>query len=208
MELFSRHPAKVSEMLMKARLSTACLAFLLPLVVAPCSYGWYGKAVVVEQGCRITVQGRAGRIKVILYGIECPRSGQPFGNKALYLTCWLVLGKRVQVIPIGIDSGEEIPALVRVEGNRDFLNAQLIAYGMAWLKNPHPVIPLCHEWKKLEELAKIHRIGLWATSGAGSPAPRSRIAKPARVSPVERPRNIGRRHASVFRSDPEISGRF
>jgi len=107
--------------------------------------------------------------KVTLYGIQCPPSGQPFGNKALYLTCWLVLGKQVEVIPVGIDSGTETTALLRVQGDRDYLNGRLIAYGMAWLKNRHPVIPLCDQWQKLEELARINRIGLWAVNNPVQP---------------------------------------
>lgn len=146
----------------RIRLSTISIAFLLPFFVTSYAYGWYGKAVLVENSCRITVERADGLTRVTLYGIQCLPSGQPFGNKALYLTGWLVLGKQVEVIPIGIDSIAETTALVRVEGSRDFLNGQLIAYGMAWLKNRNPVIPLCGEWKKLEELARINRIGLWA----------------------------------------------
>lgn len=145
-----------------ARLPLLCMVFLLPFVVAPCSYAWRGKAVAVESGGRITVQRPEGLTRVVLYGIQCPLSGQPLGNKALYLTCWLALGKQVEVTPVGLESGAEIPALVKVQGSRDFLNAQLIGYGMARLKNRHPVIPLCREWKKLEKLARINRIGLWA----------------------------------------------
>jgi endonuclease YncB( thermonuclease family) len=123
----------------------------------------------VENSCKITVERAEGLTRVTLYGIQCPPSGQPFGNKALHLTGWLVLGKQVEVIPIGIDSVAETTALVRVEGSQDYLNSQLIAYGMAWLKNRHPVIPICDQWKKLEELARINRIGLWAGNNPALP---------------------------------------
>jgi micrococcal nuclease len=138
------------------------IVFLLPFIVTSYSYGWYGKAVVVDNNCKITVERPEGLTRVTLYGIRCPQSGQPFGNKALHLTGWLVLGKQVEVIPVGIDSVAETTGLVRVQGSPDYLNSQLIAYGMAWLKNRNPVIPLCDQWRKLEELARIHRIGLWA----------------------------------------------
>jgi endonuclease YncB( thermonuclease family) len=140
----------------------AMALLLLPLVFAPRSYGWSGKAVAVENGGRITVARKAGRVKVVLYGIVCPRRGETLSNDALYLVCWLVLGRRVAVTPVGLDSGEEIPALVKIAGSPDYLNSQLIGYGMARLKNPHPVMPLCKQWQKLQNLARINRIGLWA----------------------------------------------
>ncbi len=147
----------------KTPLLAAAMALLQGLFFAPRAHGWSGKAVAVESGCGITVARKAGRVKVVLYGIQCPGSGQPFGNDALYLTCWLVLGKRVEVTPVGLDSGTRIPALVKAQGSSEYLNSLLIGYGMARLKNPHPVLPMCVQWEKREHLAKINRIGLWAS---------------------------------------------
>lgn len=147
----------------KTPLLAAAMAVLQGLIFAPRAYGWSGRAVAVESGCRITVERKAGRVKVVLYGIQCPATGQPFGNDALYLTCWLVLGKRVEVTPVGLESGTRIAALVKAEGSSEYLNSLLIGYGMARLKNPHPVLPLCVQWEKREHLAKINMIGLWAS---------------------------------------------
>jgi micrococcal nuclease len=136
--------------------------FLFTVFPVSCCYGWYGKVVTVEDGVNLEVAREGGKVRVHLYGIKCPEKGQPFGTKAVYVTCFLTLGKHVEVIPIGLETGRVISALVKVRGDRESINSRLIGYGMAWVKNRDSAVPLSNAWKKIEGFARLNKIGVWA----------------------------------------------
>ena len=100
--------------------------------------------------------------KVKLYGIECPKKGQPFWQQSRVLASHLALQKTVEVTPLyrGNDGLENV--LVRIEGIKDYLNLQLISYGLAWVKPKECSAHICAEWRAQEGLAQSKAIGLWA----------------------------------------------
>jgi endonuclease YncB( thermonuclease family) len=122
---------------------------------------WRGRVVRVLEGDMIVVvnQGREGMIR--LHGVDCPNKGQPFFEEAKTLTSYLVLDKTVEVTPVS-RSSYGTTALVRVSSKQDFVNKQLISYGMAWVIDKYSLSGLGKEWKKLEELARLNGVGLWA----------------------------------------------
>jgi micrococcal nuclease len=57
----------------------------------------------VSDGDTITVLVDKEQIRVRLEGIDCPESGQPFGNRATQLTQKLCAGKTVRIEKTGED---------------------------------------------------------------------------------------------------------
>lgn len=140
------------------------LGFLIGLLLlgfpTMCS-AWRGKVVNVTEGDLLVVAGPNQQEKIRLYGVACPEKGQPFYDKARLLTAHLTVEKTIEVTPLyrGADGSEN--ALVRVDGVKDYLNLQLVAYGMAWVKSKECSAYLCSEWKAIEQLARMNTIGLW-----------------------------------------------
>ena len=55
---------------------------------------WPGRVVAVIDGDTITVeQGEGIRVKIRLWGIDCPESDQPWGDRATAFTTEKCLGK-------------------------------------------------------------------------------------------------------------------
>lgn len=98
---------------------------------------------------------------VRLYGIECPRKGQPYSQQSRTLASHLALQKTVEVTPLYRGHNGLENALVRIDGFKDYLNLQLISYGLAWVKPNECSANICAEWRALENLAHSKGIGLW-----------------------------------------------
>jgi endonuclease YncB( thermonuclease family) len=146
-------------------LLVACL--LLVPVSSPWAYS--GKVVDVPQGDLLVVSVGGSAQKIRLYGIECPVFGQPFHDKARFMANYISLQRNVEITPVFKDHDGIENALVRIEGVADYLNNQLVGYGLAWVKPCDSKSRLCEEWKKQEGFAQMNFIGLWAQPRAISP---------------------------------------
>lgn len=135
----------------------------------PACWAYSGKIVDVPEGDVLIVSSAGSLQKVRLYGIACPVFGQPFHDKARYLANFLSFQKNAEITPVFKDADAVENALVRIEGVADYLNNQLIGYGLAWVKPCEPRSQLCEQWKKLEGLAQMNFIGLWAQPPAIPP---------------------------------------
>lgn len=137
------------------------LAFFCTLVLySPCN-AWWGRVIGVEAGDLLVVSNDNQTQQIKLYGVNCPERGQPSHEKARALVAHLTSEQRVEVTPLykGNDGFER--ALVRIDGTKDYLNHQLVAYGMAWVKPDECSFKVCAEWKEIEKLAGKKWIGLW-----------------------------------------------
>jgi endonuclease YncB( thermonuclease family) len=137
-------------------------AFVIGFLSLPACWAFSGKVVDVLGGDVLLVSVDGGTQKIRLYGIACPVFGQPFYDKARFLANHLSLQRNVEVTPVFTDSDGMVNALVRIEGVADYLNNQLVGYGMAWVKPCDSKSRLCGVWKKQEEFAQMNFIGLWA----------------------------------------------
>jgi endonuclease YncB( thermonuclease family) len=115
----------------------------------------------------IIAQGQAQTIR--LYGVMCPVHGQPYHDKARFLVNNLTLQRNAEITPLFNDEEGISNALVRVQGVKEYLNGQLVGYGMAWVKPVQCRSRLCEGWGKLEELARRNLVGLWSESYAVQP---------------------------------------
>ncbi|MCE5336439.1 MAG: thermonuclease family protein [Desulfobacteraceae bacterium] len=123
---------------------------------------WTGKVVAVPEGDLLVISRDGQEKKYRLFGIDCPERGQPYWDKAQGLVGFLTEDKVVDVTPLflGVEGFEKV--LVRIEGTRDYLNQQLVAYGLAWVKVGECNSRMCSDWKKLQKMARSRSVGLWA----------------------------------------------
>ena len=76
------------------------LVFLIPVRdVVSAADDFTGKVVGVHDGDTITVLMDRTPVKVRLFGIDCPETGQDFGSRAKGTTSELAFGKVVTVQP-------------------------------------------------------------------------------------------------------------
>jgi len=139
------------------------------LLFMPMCWAYSGTVVDVPEGDVLMVAAAGSVQKVRLYGIACPVHGQPFHDRARFLANNLALQRRVEITPVFKDSDGTENVLVRIEGVGDFLNNQLVGYGLAWVKPCDSKSRLCEQWKKQEEFAQMNFIGLWAQPPAIAP---------------------------------------
>ncbi len=123
----------------------------------------YSATIVDVRAGDLLVISAAGQAQTIrLYGVMCPVHGQPFHAKARFLVNHLTLQRNAEITPLFNDEEGISNVLVRIQGVKDYLNGQLVGYGMAWVKPVQCKSRLCDEWRKLEELAKKNLVGLWS----------------------------------------------
>jgi endonuclease YncB( thermonuclease family) len=117
-----------------------------------------GKVTAVADGNNITVlTDNSQRIKIRLFGIDCPEKSQAYGKEAKQFSSDLVLGKRVKIWPIEKDRyGRTVGWVFTAEKN---LNKELLLAGLAWHdKQRSSDIALA----AMEMKARAAKKGLWA----------------------------------------------
>lgn len=139
------------------------LLFLLVFhsFMLPC-HAYRVRITDAPEGDLLTISIENKTEKVRLYGISCPVKGQAFHEKARFLANLFSSQKYAEVTNIFRDADGVVNALVKIEGAKDPLNQQLIAYGMAWVNPTICNFGPCEEWRELEGMAQKNRIGLWA----------------------------------------------
>lgn len=107
------------------------------------------------------------RIEVRLYGVDCPEYKQPFSNEAKALSRKRVYGKKVLVRPEYYDSYKRLVAII--EYRDQTLNSELVRAGLAWVYPKYCRKKICESWKKMENLAKKEKKGIWSTTHSVPP---------------------------------------
>ena len=92
--------------------------------------------VGVSDGDTITVLRDRTQVRIRLYGVDCPETGQDFGSRAKQFTSELAFGKIVKVVPRATDRYGRIVADVVLPDGR-VLNDELIKAGLAWWYRQH-----------------------------------------------------------------------
>lgn len=116
------------------------------------------KVIHITDGDSITVlNDNHQEIKIRLNGIDCPETGQAFGNKAKDFTKDLVVGKMVTIQSHGQDRyGRTIGDVVLEDGRN--LSQELVKAGYAWWFFKYSDD---EQLGILEVKAKIGKLGLW-----------------------------------------------
>jgi micrococcal nuclease len=134
------------------------LAVLLSFILLVCSVHAQtitGKVVGVADGDTITVLQDRTQYKIRLYGIDCPESGQDFGNRAKQFVSGMVYGKQVQVIQKDMDRYGRVVGMVYV-GNT-CVNEEIVRAGLAWVYHRYCKDSFCQEWADLRPRQGLQR---------------------------------------------------
>ena len=137
-----------------------CLTLAVPAFATPAQFT--ALVIAVAEGDTITVLTPDNRqVKIRLYGIDCPESGQAFGNRAKQAASEAVHGKKVTVQPIEQDRDGWTVAVVLMPDGRS-LNEHLIREGMAWVYSQYCKLEdICAPLRRLEQSVKMSKRGLW-----------------------------------------------
>ena len=139
----------------------AALALQLALLQAGAGWAWTGKVVGIADGDTITVlRDGHDQVKIRLYGIDAPESGQPFGRASKQKLSSMVYGKSVRIEVMDTDRYGRTVARVFVNG--EDVNAAQLRSGHAWLYRQYCKGWVCDEWGGLEAEARSSGAGLWA----------------------------------------------
>lgn len=143
------------------------LLFLLLSITPAVADTWSGKVIGVSDGDTITVLKNKTPVKIRLYGIDTPESGQAYGNKATKYMKKLVSRKTVQVTEYDIDKYGRSVSVVKAGSIN--VNRSMIQAGYAWQYRKYCKESFCHEWLELESNVRSAKTGLWADKNAQPP---------------------------------------
>jgi len=115
--------------------------------------------VAVNDGDTITVLDQEGnKMRIRLYGIDCPELEQFYGPEAKAATEGLVTGKRLTIVTKDVDPYGRTVALVYADNIS--VNATLINAGYAWWYKQYAKQET--RFAELEKEARAAKRGLWA----------------------------------------------
>lgn len=125
-----------------------------------------GKVIKVKDGDTIVVLlENKTRETLRLAEVDCPESGQAFGNNAKHFTSEQVFGKNIIFYKVGKDRYGRSVAGVFYDGDK-YLSREIVKAGFGWWyfkasKNT--------ELQKFQDEAKSKKLGLWSDKNAISP---------------------------------------
>ena len=111
-----------------------------------------------------------------LYGIECPKDNQPWGNTAKAGLIKMINNIQINVEEHGIDELDRTLATLYIWNNEKGqwmnVNERMVTLGHAWVnKNKCDKLPEFRQDRlnKTEEWAKKNKVGLWKTENPIAP---------------------------------------
>ena len=138
-------------------------ALLLALILPPCiaSAEINGKVVELTGGDTYEVRKLlGGTVDVRLYGIDCPESDQPYGDKATSEAADRILYETVEVKKV--ETGPYGRLIGMVSHNGTNINGWLVSKGLAWVSGKYCNKPVCRNWKETQRKKNSRDVGLWA----------------------------------------------
>ena len=143
------------------------ILFLLLLVLVPaaCFCQLAGKVISIADGDTFTLlTSNKQKIRVRLYGIDCPEKGQDYAQVAKDYLGDLIFFDTVQVVYKGQDQFGRTLGIVTIHGIN--VNERMLKQGMAWhfIKYDSNSV-----WTGYENTARKQKKGLWAKPNAVAP---------------------------------------
>lgn len=145
----------------------SCLVFFLLASASLASESWNGECVGISDGDTVSVMKDGKAVKIRLYGIDCPESGQDFGTRAKEFVADMIFRKTVTVTATGTDRYGRTIAYIEIDGVS--VNQALVEAGLAWVYEQYCKAPECQEWRELQTKAKADKRGLWSRTDAVPP---------------------------------------
>jgi endonuclease YncB( thermonuclease family) len=138
-------------------------ALSLVLTIIPAIAGATPATVVkVYDGDTLNLDVQGETIRIRLYGIDAPESGQNGNVAATRFLRRLVLEHPVEVIVLETDRLDQAFAVVIREGKESSVNAAMVASGYAWVDPERCRTDECPRWKKIESQARMLKLGIWS----------------------------------------------
>ena len=163
------------------RVRLALVALVLWSVPAFTQERFAGRIVGVTDGDTIAVMHEGRSVRVRLEGIDCPESGQDFGQRAKQFTSDMAFGKDVVVDVRDVDRYGRLVARVTVDG--EDVSLALVRSGLAWHYTKYSRDP---ELAEAEMAARSAKVGLWSRSApAPTPPWEFRQSAPLHRNPVQ-----------------------
>jgi endonuclease YncB( thermonuclease family) len=143
-------------------MALAALALALPAAPLAAGDRYRGQVVSVQDGDTITVQSEDfERMRVRLYGIDCPENRQAYGDQAKAFLDRLVRGKTVDLEVLDVDRYSRQVALVMLDG--ELVNSKVAEAGFAWTYERYcRAAKPCGRIREAELSARGRKAGLWA----------------------------------------------
>ena len=79
--------------MLRTRSIVLCFISVLLLAIPGLSWPWSGRVIGIADGDAITVLRDKEKVKIRLYGIDCPERYQPFSKKAKQFAAKMVHGR-------------------------------------------------------------------------------------------------------------------
>lgn len=128
--------------------------------------GYGARVVSIADGDTITVVRRKRKVKIRLYGIDCPEKLQEFGIQARAKTVALTKGQLVSIIPVHQDRYGRTVAYVLLQDGTN-VNYALVSEGCAWWFRAYAKKDA--QFACREILARARKKGLWSSDDAIAP---------------------------------------
>lgn len=151
---------------MKLFLLTTILISILTPVKSSIALSKTCQIITVTDGDSVRVSCHSSALRLAC--IDAPELDQPYGEIAKEYLENLLLGKEVEIITRGNGGFDRIATVLYVDNVN--IQERLLSLGMAWYYPKYA--SKCSDLprlKRIEEQAKISRIGLWENEGAIAP---------------------------------------
>ncbi len=138
------------------------MVFIVLITISHFAYATTAKVVRVYNGDTLTAEAQGEEIRIRLFGIDAPESGQNGGVAATRFLKRLVLEHPVNIKVIETDRLSQAFAVVVREGKESSVNAAMIANGYAWVNPDQCKTDECPKWKAIESQARTLKLGIWS----------------------------------------------
>lgn len=129
-----------------------------------------GIIIRIADGDTLTVINKDNiKIKIRVWGIDCPEINQEYGNKSKELVqSVLSLNSTLRYEPIEIDKYGRTVAIVYLQDGTT-LQEFLIYNGAAWVFERYCNMSICDNWRELQSYNQSKGIGLFSSINAVPP---------------------------------------
>jgi endonuclease YncB( thermonuclease family) len=126
------------------------------------AYATPATVIRVYDGDTLNVDVQGETVRIRLYGIDAPESGQDGNVAATRFLRRLVLEHPVEIEVMETDRLNQAYAVVIREGKESSVNAAMVANGYAWVNPDGCRTDECPNWKEIESQARSLKLGIWS----------------------------------------------
>lgn len=126
------------------------------------AYATPATVIRVYDGDTLNVDVQGETVRIRLYGIDAPESGQDGNVAATRFLRRLVLEHPVEFKIMKSDRLDQAYAVVIREGKESSVNAAMVANGYAWVNPDQCKIDECPHWREIESQARMLKLGIWS----------------------------------------------